>query len=84
MIWILITVLGICTLAIIATYTFAVGLDEASDPDHAKAENLTRLEKSMVQRDDISVKAVGRLGRDRISGVKQKTRTGNEPGDDAR
>lgn len=52
MIWILFIVPAIFTLAVVASYTFATGLNEASDPNHAKAENLTRLEKSLVQRDD--------------------------------
>lgn len=50
MIWIILASLGVCVLAIVLTSTFAVGIQEASDPTHSKAENLSKLEKNLVNR----------------------------------
>lgn len=53
MIWIILASLGVCVLAIVLTSTFAVGIQEASDPTHSKAENLSDLEKDLVDREDV-------------------------------
>lgn len=52
MIWLILAALGIGILAIVFSSTFAVGLHEASDPNHSKAKNLTELEKKVVTRSD--------------------------------